>query len=153
VAASPLAVAHIPIIFEPLSVTPDALRDAQRRFGLESSRYVIATNGTRQDKGLRETIGLTRLLRQAGQNLKLIIVGKERDAPAELQPAIQEGLAASLGPLNHELTLALMGGADMHINLSMIEGLPRGSLEAMWLGIRTLLPSNVPEFQSAVPHL
>jgi glycosyltransferase involved in cell wall biosynthesis len=51
-----------------------------------------------------------------------------------------------LGLLDRKEVLGWMSIADLCVNLSGIEGMPRSSLEALALGRRVLLPPNVPEF-------
>lgn len=51
-----------------------------------------------------------------------------------------------LGPIPREQALALMQEAEMILQPSKIEGIPRVSLEALALGKKVLLPPCVPEF-------
>ena len=152
VADNLIPVFHIPIIFEPVQVDAVEVQRVRSKFGLNHP-YVITTNGVRYDKGLGDTIQLVRSLRAEVKDLRLVIVGRERHVDSNFAQAVSDDLAINLGPLDHAQTLALVAGSEMHINLSTVEGLPRGSLEAMWLGARTILPPNIPEFIETVPEL
>lgn len=148
-----MPVRHIPVAFSPVSVSREQIDRVLDRRGLTTGGYLLATSGVVRAKGIEETVQLAQVLRRDTADLKLVIVGRAREAVPEVDAAIREGWLMMLGPTPHEETLALMAGSVMHVNLSLFEGLPRASLEAMWLGTRVLLPRGIQEFNETVPHL
>ena len=51
-----------------------------------------------------------------------------------------------IGNITHEETISLISKAQLCVNLSPCEGMPRFSLESLSLQIPTVLPPNIPEF-------
>jgi len=142
----------IPIILE---VKKPSLSDIELtlcKYGLTSSPFILATNGISIAKKIDETIDLVRALRASGHDLRLVVIGRKRDWGARHDNAVLEGALIYLGSLPQNEVLALMAGSEIHVNLSPIESPSRASLEAIGVGTRALLPTNVPEFDETVPE-
>lgn len=146
-AGTPLGarVRHIPMLFEP-DVGPIDRRSLLARHGLAERGYLFSANGLFREKSSDVLVMAARLLARQGRALPLVIAGRRRDHAPLYAKAAKAGVLRFIGPQTHRDTLALMAGAAAVINPSAVESPSRMSIEALMLGVPSLLPPDVPEF-------
>lgn len=141
----------IPIPQEPLHVGDEQIRDFRDRHRL-ARPYVLYAGLVKELKRIDLLLeAFNEHVRPAVPGIDLVVAGMLKTS----NPIVLDGLRAPgvkyLGPLPREEVLTAMAGAELVVNLSPNEGLPRSSLEALALGARVALPPNVPEFAESCP--
>lgn len=151
----PVLAAKTHLVPIPAAVVPPgaaARASVMARFGLEPRSYVFSSSGIVVDKGIDDAIAVVRIARAAVPELKLVIVGKDRDRRPVHDAAIREGVLQYLGSVDHETSLALAAEAVVDLNLSRVDSMPRGSLESLLAGTPILVPRGIPELESCCPE-
>lgn len=139
----------------PLKITyppTQLVKNTQAKFELTGKRYIFSANGVIKEKGIYLTLEVVKKLKASGENLILVVAGKNKDWNFECQEADESGLLKYIGIIPNDEVFALCKGAELVINLSTIESPSRYSLEAIAVGAKVLLPSGVPEFDRACPE-
>jgi len=135
---------------------PDAARAqaVAARHGLVPGRYVLWTNGILKRKNVDLALAAAHQVRRRRPEATLAVAGRRRDWSPAHERAAREGLLTYLGLVPPREMPALCAGAGVVLNVSAIEGMPRGALEAIAAGAPVLLPPKVPEFAAHCPdHL
>jgi glycosyltransferase involved in cell wall biosynthesis len=143
---------HIPVLIDteqPSSATRQAVL---ARYGLEPGGYVFWSNGVSRLKNIEVALAAMRQVRARRPDLKLVVAGRCRDWDDSFARAQAEGTMAYIGSLDNREVLALDAEAALVLNVSEVESVPRGTLEAVAVGARLLFPPNVPEFEAACPE-
>lgn len=129
--------------------------DLRRSLGIPRQRFLILlAGGIRPSKGQHRAVPLARLLRGAGVDAEMIVVGPEQDpdyaaevkALAESEPGVRV-----LPALSPERMGAAYMDADVVLNTSLSEGASAVILEAGALG-RPVVASDVPGNRELVRH-
>jgi glycosyltransferase involved in cell wall biosynthesis len=139
---------EIPIPLTSASYLHDQNNPLCTSFGLKKEGYVFVAHGFMPGKRTEDVVEAVGCLRKQGWNLSLAVAGRARFWPEDATRAQEEGWLHFLGPLPNNDVRALMAECLIHVNVCTDEGLPRGSLEAIDAGALTVLPPNVPEFET-----
>ncbi len=148
---APQKLHRIPIPFERPQLDAHWSAQVSEKLGLSGCPFLLFTNGISRDKGFFPCIEATRILRNRFPGLVLAVVGRRRDWDSECDQARNEGLLKYLGIVSHDEVTGLLQSCLVHLAPSPVESIGRGSLEALAVGARALLPPNVPEFVKHVP--
>lgn len=136
----------IPIPFAaPPPASADGLRPLVGGSKETSPSYICFVGDVTERKGIYELLSGFVQYRRSHPEERLVIAGPNHEGARFTARASHAG-AEYLGPLAHREALALMQAAKLVIFPSKAEGLPRGCLEAIALGKRSLLPPGIPEF-------
>lgn len=127
----------------------------RRALGIADGRFVmLLPGGLRPIKGQHRAIALARVLRQAGLDAELVIVGPDQDADyaeeIRVQGRAEDGVRC-LPALSPDRMGAAYLDADVVLNTSLDEGMSPCILEAGSLG-RPVVASNVPGNRELVRH-
>ena len=139
----------IPVIQEDLGQRETAGVSLEKH-GLEGIDYLLFAGLLKPDKGVSLLLSAYECLRARGRSEQLVLVGQAKD-PELVERARQLPGVKWLGPLPREELLDLLSRARLAVNLSVSEGLPRSSLEAIALGAQVALPAGIPEFEQHCP--
>lgn len=142
---------EIPIIIDIKIPDEEVIRKIKQRYKLEGVEYVFNGSGIIRGKGVEHLFDLVSTIRRKGKKVLLVVAGKRRYWDVRFEQAIQEGWFYYLGQLTHEEVLAVTAGSWLDVNLSVVDSMPRHSLEALQVGAKVLLPGGVPEFDRACP--
>jgi len=138
----------IPIVIDIPKIThKDKINNVLSVYQLSGKRYLFNGSGIDQKKGIHKALSVVEELRKYGEDISLVIAGKKRDWDTRCQKASDSGILQYLGTLPHNDVLALATGSVMDINLSIVDSMPRHSLEALASGARALFPYGIPEFE------
>lgn len=143
---------HIPIIFSPKQASKHAVSNVLQKSNLQKGSYLFNGNGFLLEKGIQLTLQIVDEMRNLDYPIKLVIAGRNRDWNERCQNAVEDGYLVYVGILPNDEILAYLSGAALHINVSGMEGLPRGSLEAVAAKVPVLIPSDIVEFKEFCPH-
>lgn len=145
-------VREIPIIVDTVTPGRDEIARIQMRHGLEKRLYAFNGSGLSRGKGVDALLDLVAQIRKESNNdIALVVVGKRRYWSQRLEQAMQEGWFYYLGQVPHEEVLALAAGAWLDVNLSVVDSMPRHSLEAFHVGARVLFPKGIHELERVCP--
>ncbi|MHC5066137.1 MAG: glycosyltransferase [Planctomycetota bacterium] len=129
--------------------------DLRRSLGIPRHRVIILlAGGLRPVKGQHRAISLVRILRSAGVDAELIIVGPEQDeeyAKGLKDLAAEESRIRILPAISHERMGAILMDADIVLNTSLDEGMSPVILEAGMLG-RPVVASDTAGNRELVRH-
>ncbi|RDD63156.1 glycosyltransferase family 4 protein [Ferruginivarius sediminum] len=142
---------HIPVLIETEQPSQAERQAALARHGLKPGGYVFWANGVSRLKNIEVALAAMRQVRARRPNLKLVVAGRCRDWDDSFARAQAEGVMAYIGSLDNREVLALDAEAALVLNVSEVESVPRGTLEAVAVGAPLLFPPNVPEFEAACP--
>jgi len=146
---STVPVTQIPVPVNFYDVSGHELDKALADFGLEPGGYLFTPNGVKDSKGFPLVFDSWRKLTERGQRLDLVVAGDTRDWNVRYQGPHDQGCGLlNAGGLPNTTVRALMKGAAVVVNPSRAEGVPRSCLESLSLGVPTLLPPEVPEFDT-----
>lgn len=143
---------HIPIIVDVNKPTEEDVRACKKRYGLEGIPYIFNGSGIYRDKGSDRLVDTTIALRKMNKNICLVIAGKKRDWSSFYENASATGVFKYIGAIPHKDVFCLSVGAEVDVNLSHVDSMPRASLEALMAGGKVLLPRGVPEFDRECPE-
>lgn len=142
---------HIPVLIEAEPPTRDELAAALARHGLRPGGFVFWPNGVSRLKNIETALAAMRRVRAHRPDLRLVVAGRCRDWDDDFARAQAEGVMSYIGALDQREVLALDAAAALVLNVSEVESVPRGTLEAAAVGARLLFPPGVPEFEEACP--
>lgn len=142
---------HIPVLQERLARHRPQSGNTLAKHGLTRDAYFLFAGLIKPGKGIELLLKTYESLRSRGFSEQLVLVGLPKDASL-LERALAIPGIRSLGAVSRDELLDLMSCSRMVINLSGSEGMPRTSLEALALGVRTLLPKGIPEFDRHCPE-
>lgn len=130
----------------PLPDTPTS-EEVVRELGCDPERYLLAVGLLKSRKGVDLLLdAYVNWRAQSGQSFDLVLVGTIRDKALARRARRAPGVRL-LGAVARTRLLALMKHAALNVNLSLSEGMPRASLEALALQTRVILPAGIPEFR------
>ena len=135
-----------PIVF-PKKLNPVKVKEIIHDLGVDVKfPYLLFVGQLLERKSILEVIDAFDVFTKDHPNFRLVLVGRNM-----LGDLIQEKLSKNnnilhIGPVEREKVVALMQNAEMILQPSRVEGIPRVSLEALSLGKKVLLPPCVPEF-------
>jgi L-malate glycosyltransferase len=129
--------------------------DLRRSLGIPSQRFLILLpGGLRPVKGQHRAMSLVRVLRTAGADIEMIVVGPEQDPvyATELRALCAAEVGVRLLPtLSSDRMGAAYQDADVVLNTSFSEGCSPSLLEAGILG-RPLIAADVPGNRELIRH-
>lgn len=136
---------YIPIIQEFLSpYRPDACASVVK-YNLGNTKYFLFAGLIKPEKGINLLLSTFEVLLKRGYTGKLVLVGLVKDNNL-LKRAVANNNVINLGSLDRNELLDLMSCSQMVLNFSTSEGMPRTSLEALSMEVKTILPAGIPEF-------
>ena len=151
----PNTVGKIDVVPRGVAQLPTHGTDLRRSLGIPRQRFlVLLPGGLRPLKAQHRAMSLPRLLRSAGVDAQMIIVGPEQD------PEYARGLVSGAGAdpgvrilpaLSWERMGAAYADADVVLNTSLDEGMSSSILEAGSLG-RPVVASRVPGNEALISH-
>ncbi len=129
--------------------------DLRRSLGIPRQRFLILLpGGLRPIKGQHRAVSLVRVLRAAGADVEMILVGPDQDtvyADAVRTQCSQEAGVRVLPALAHDRMGAAYLDADVVLNTSLSEGAAPTILEAGILG-RAIVAADVPGNRDLIRH-
>lgn len=129
--------------------------DLRRSLGIPRQRFLILLpGGLRPVKGQHRAMSLVRVLRAAGADVEMIVVGPEQDPvyAQELRAQCEREAGVRLLPtLAHDRMGAAYLDADVVLNTSLCEGCAPTLLEAGILG-RPIVAADVPGNRELIRH-
>jgi glycosyltransferase involved in cell wall biosynthesis len=137
---------YIPVVQEKINIIKSNAVLTLCRYDLTYGSYFIFAGLLKANKGVELLLNTYKLLRNCGYSEKLVLAGLSKDENLRKQALNTPGVVV-LGAISRLDLLELMSGSKMVINISVSEGMPRTSLEALALGVRTMLPQGIPEFE------
>ena len=140
-------ITYIPVIQEHLQGLAEASSQVLMKYGLQNQRYIFYAGLIKEIK--RVDVLLDAFINHVSPvmpDVKLVLAGLMKTTSEEVSAQLQHEQVMYLGSLPRQEVIALMQGAELCVNISPIEGLPRSSLEALSLHRPVVLPPNVPEF-------
>lgn len=141
-------VTEIPVPVAFWDVHKDEEDRALLEFGLVKGGYIFSPNGVKDAKGFPLLFDAWRELHGDLRFLDLVIAGDTRDWRLRYQDPHPHGSRLiNLGCISNQKIRALMKGSAAVINPSQVESLSRICLEALSLGVPTILPPGIPEFE------
>lgn len=140
----------IPVVQERLEPTPDEA-GVPARLGV-TKPFVFWAGMVKRLKAIDLVLAAFARLRRARPELELVVAGMMKTEDLEIAAGLRAEGVRYVGPLGRNEVLALMAAAELTVNLSRNEGMPRSSLEALALGGRVALPPEVPEFARFCPE-
>jgi glycosyltransferase involved in cell wall biosynthesis len=129
----------------------------RRKYGLDAvAKYICFAGAILKYKGIFDLIEAFKRIISEGYDWQLVIIGpmelgKDSKDFRQFKSEIHSSRITYLGPLERSDTLGLIQDSDVFILPSKTEGLPRVCLEAIALGVKTILPGCVPEFKKHCP--
>ena len=145
-------ISYIPVPQEKLSVGKEDVNDLLLKFGLEDTSYLFYAGLIKELKGVDLLIdAFSHFVLPEFPHLKLVLAGFIKTTRRDLLNSLKLPQVVHVGNLSRYEVMCLMAGAKLCVNLSLNEGLPRFSLEAIALKCPVLLPPNIPEFSQFCP--
>lgn len=143
----------IPVIQEDICISELEINKELEKTGLNQKSYVFYAGLIKESKAVDLLLeAFTQFVYPNMPDTALVLAGYiKTENPVVLENLRSEGVKY-IGNQNRETVLKLMSGAALCINLSPNESLSRFSLEALALGVPTLLPPNIPEYERACPE-
>ena len=142
---------HIPVIIDIDKPADEDVLACKRRYGLDAAPYIFNGSGVYKDKGTDRLVETVITLQKMGKNICLVIAGKKRDWSPYYERAAAVGVLKYIGTIPHRDVFCLSAGAEVDVNLSHVDSMPRASLEALMAGGKVMLPRGVPEFDRECP--
>lgn len=152
---APDCVGKIEIVPRAAVRMPTTGTDLRRSLGIPGNRFLILLpGGLRPIKGQHRAVSLVRVLRAAGADVEMIVVGPEQDV--EYAAHLKEQLSREPGvrvlpTLSRDRMGAAYADADVLLNTSLYEGCAPTILEAGVLG-RPVVAADVPGNRELVKH-
>tara|TARA_B100001093_G_scaffold396581_1_gene383702 strand:- start:2297 stop:3400 length:1104 start_codon:yes stop_codon:yes gene_type:complete len=115
-----------------------------------SDGYLLFVGQLLERKSIFEVIKAFYYTKQSHPELKLVIIGRNMLGRKVLDEINRVG-AFYLGELDRRLVLWFMAKSGLVLQPSKIEGIPRVTLEALYLKKKVVMASCVPEFVSSDP--
>lgn len=137
---------QIPVPVEKFVPTNDEIKKIKDDYELLNVQYFFLGSGLNIEKGILLAMELTKELRKRGRNIIIVVAGKKRYWDESLEKAKKDGWLRYVGQIPHKHVITLSAGAWIDLNLSIVDSMPRHSLEVLVAGGKILLPANVPEF-------
>jgi len=128
----------------PHRVGESTVEKIKNKYLLSGQKYLLMVGQLMPRKSTEEVVDAYPLIKELLPDHKLVLVGRNMLGEGILKKIADHGICY-LGPLNHEDTMILIEGADLVIQPSKIEGIPRVSIESLALGKKVLLPPCAPE--------
>lgn len=146
-------VIHIPIPQEPLKVDSVDAFAFLSRLNLIGKRYLLYVGMVKEAKAVDLLLeAFSDFVRPFEPDLILVVAGFLKTHNLHIKELLNSPGVLYIGNQRREDIHSLIARAQLCINLSPNEGLPRSSLEALALRRPTLLPPNVPEFSQECPE-
>lgn len=139
----------IPVIQEKINIheVNKKFNSLSKIYKLEGRKYIIYAGAVKEDKAVDVLLeAYNSIVRAKFPNITFVLVGLNKFSNKKNNNLLKMKGVSYLGNLPREHSLVLMSGAELCVNISPNEGLPRVSLEALALNRPVLLPPNVPEF-------
>ena len=140
----------VAVIQETLACDPTAGRQWLAREGVTGSPVIFYPGLVKSNKGIGILIdAFVRVVRPKFPDSRLVLMGLWKARGSEwdwIRQPNSHGVHY-FPAAERQLVLDVMGGADLVVNASPDEGMPRSCLEAIEVGARVLLPDCVPEFR------
>lgn len=138
---------EIPVIQERLQISDTAAGEALTKYGLEGRKYILYVGAIKEDKAVDKLLmAFIDHVAPIHPDHILVLAGLLKSNAVELNRLMRTDKVRYIGNVDRADALALMKGANVCVNVSPNEGMPRASLEALALGRPVVLPPNVPEF-------
>lgn len=143
----------IPVIQEEINIEENAARMFLTSVGLNDRPYILYAGLIKEAKGITLLLdAYLRYIRRNMPDIALVVCGLMKSTDQKLINSLRnEKGVLYLGARSRTEVLQLMWGANICVNLSPNEGMPRSSLEALALRKPVILPPNVPEFTKYCP--
>lgn len=141
---------HIPVIQENIEKLRSESRKTLVKYELHSRKFFLFAGLIKRAKGVNLLLETFEVLRTRGIDVDLILAGLSKDETLVREIELARGVRM-IGSVPREELLDLMSEALLNLNISLSEGMPRSSLEALSLGASVLLPNGVPEFEEHCP--
>jgi len=148
-------VSVIPVLQEKIDVQSvrDKFDSLCKSYNLNGRQYIIYVGAVKEDKAVDILLeAYVDIVRPKFPDIDFVLVGLNKFRSQKAASMLEVDGVVYLGNLPREHSLALMCGADLCVNISPNEGMPRVSLEAIALNRPSLLPPNVPEFTDLCPE-
>jgi glycosyltransferase involved in cell wall biosynthesis len=139
-------IVHIPVLQREIDSPRMKLNETLEKQGIQGEKYLLFAGLIKREKGVQLLIDAYEKLRMLGYKGRLVLAGISKDREL-LQTALDARGISVLGGVDRSELLDLMAGSEMVVHLSRSESLGRVCLEALELGIKTLLPKGIPEFE------
>ena len=143
----------IPVIQEKVDAQrlPKA-KNIFKRFNIPFKSYFLCVGLVKPEKGVQLVLdSFLEYQKEYNEDTILIFCGIVKDVPF-FKKCLGLKSVYFTGPLIRNEVLSLMNSARLCLNLSLSEGMPRASLEALALNKPVLLPKGVPEFEFYASH-
>jgi glycosyltransferase involved in cell wall biosynthesis len=135
-----------PIEF-PKRAKDNKVREILKELGLEEIHpYMLFVGQLLERKSIMEVIEAFKIFLVKNQDFYLVLVGRNMIGGMIENELKRCKNIIHIRPIEREKVTALMQEAEMIIQPSKVEGIPRVTLEALSLGKKVLLPPCVPEF-------
>lgn len=151
----PKKVLIIPVIQEEMNipVIRGQFDSLCKTYGLCGRQYFIYVGAVKEDKAVDILLeAYVDIVRPKFPEIDFVLVGLNKSKGKDVASMLEMDGVIYLGNLPREHSLALMSGANLCVNISPNEGMPRVSLESIALNKPTLLPPNIPEFHELCPE-
>ena len=135
-----------PIIF-PKKLKSNDASYIVKNLGIEPEvPYLLFVGQLLERKSIIEVIDAFNIFQELHPDFYLVLVGRNMMGDSIKQKLNENKKIIHIKPVNREKVVALMQHAEMIVQPSKVEGIPRVSLEALSLNKKVLLPPCVPEF-------
>ena len=139
----------IPVIQEPIQINETFTRNTISCFNLNNKKYIFYAGLIKEKKAIDTILNAFLLyIRKKIPDIHLVISGLIKTSNKKILQLLSEESVLYLGNRRREEVLSLMSRASLCINISPNEGMPRTCLESLALKRPTVLPPNIPEFNS-----
>lgn len=139
---------EIPVIQERLQISGAAVHEVLKKYRLEQQKYILYVGAIKEDKAVDKLLmAYIDHVAPRYPDYTLVLAGLLKSNAGELIRLMRSKKVCHIGNVVRQDALALMKGAELCVNVSPNEGMPRASLEAIALGRPVVLPPNVPEFK------
>lgn len=137
----------IPIVIDIQKPSPSEILACKKKYGLDAIPYLFNGSGISREKGIEKALEVVRKLRENNENICLVVAGRKRDWSSHHEHAAKSGLLRYVGVIPHRDVFCLSAGSEVDVNFSVVDSMPRATLEALVAGAKVLLPRGVPEFE------
>jgi len=136
----------IPIVIDIDKPSHTEIAECKKRYGLELTPYLFNGSGISWEKGIAKALDVINQIRNVQQDLCLVVAGRKRDWSKCHDDAVKSGALCYVGIIPHRDVFILSAGAEIDVNFSHVDSMPRATLEALAAGAKVLLPKGIPEF-------
>lgn len=137
---------YIPVLNNVTKPSQINIKSLLKKHNLINKNYLLYVGLIKESKNTDLLIRSFINFLQRKTNFYLVLAGLDKFHKTDNKLLLKQKGVIHLGNQNHNNALILMSGANLCINISPNEGLPRASLEAISLNRKVLLPPNVTEF-------